>query len=996
MPRRFAHKLRLLAIAQGVPLAAACLLWLCGLSLPAAAQYRFDHWTINDGLPNNAINAIVQTSDGYLWLATNDGLARFDGIRFAIFNHGNTPGIGGNRFFSLYEDRDGALWAGSENSILYYREGKFRTYTTQDGLPNDEIYKIEEGDDGRLWISGLKTNIALRQGERFLSYSLEGCLPGVIYEPGIRNYLWWSRDELGLHFFQRGHWFSFSEQDGVLRWPIRGINQDQYDTLWIATEAGMERLRPPFAMSPKGLQGSSGVLEDRKGNRWFPWGQVLRRERNGVMESFPDVSISAIVFYEDHEGTIWVGTGDGLYRANEMGITTLTKQDGLPSNWTYSVLQDRTGAIWIGMWGGGVSRYRDGRFTHFLSSKLTGLYSLKVTSLYEDRAGVIWIGTVGGMCRFQDGKLTRFSDEHGLAEVWATYQDRAGDFWFGTSTGVTRFRDGNFTVYTTRDGLPSNDVKALLEDRNGALWVGTYGGLARWQEGRFAAWTESDGLSGNRIRCLYEDHAGVLWIGTYDGGLTRLKDGRLTRYTVRDGLFGNGVFQILDDGRGNFWMSCNQGIFRVRQQELNDFAEGRIAAIISSVYGTKDGMANAECNGGRQPTGWRTVDGKLWFPTLGGLAILDPASFSINPVPPPVVIEECRLSHEPVAWHDGLKIESGHGNLEIQYTANSLIKPEQVKFKYKLAGLDTNWIEAGNRRIAYYRQIPPGTYTFTVLAANSDGVWNTTGRSLRIIALPPFWRTWWFLLLMLLLLTGLVQLFYYQDRVRQLKKQNALQAAFARRLIESQEQERKRIATGLHDSLSHDLVMIHNTARQGSLLAVNAPGNQHLSDISELSSQALAEVKEIIYNLRPHNLEDVGLTGMIRMMFRKASGASGIHLSAEFSSLEDLLDRALPPEAQIHLYRVVQEGINNIVKHSQATAARLTVIREDGTLRLTLQDNGRGFETPANGADRRPGLGLTSMSERMQILGGQYELRSVPGEGTTITIKLHLPELPHD
>ncbi|HEX9000510.1 MAG TPA: two-component regulator propeller domain-containing protein [Blastocatellia bacterium] len=967
------------------------LFWLCLIGLPVTAQYKFDHWTVNDGLPQNAINAIIQTRDGYLWVATNDGLARFDGVRFTVFNHGNMPGIGGNRFASLYEDREGTLWAGSEGTLIRYRDGVFVSYTVKDGVPEDEIARIEEDERGGLWVSGRKTSLSRSWEGRFIRYNMTECLPGHIPGESARNGLWWSRDERGLHFFQRGRWFTVSRPQ-VPSLLVTGTNQDQYGRLWIGTSDGNVQTKVSFVPALSGRQPSGGIHLDRKGNQWFSrrQDQTLRRERNGVIESYPAVNSMVTAFYEDREGWLWIGTNAGLFRAREIGISTLTRSEGLLSELTYSVLEDRSGAIWIGTWGGGPARFADGRFTHFFLTNPAELYGTRVTSLYEDRAGTIWIGMQGGMNHFQNGKLTRFSDQFGLAETWATCQDRAGDFWFATTTGLTRLRGGGgFMTYTMRDGLPFNDVRVLLEDRGGALWIGTYGGLARWQDGRFTTWTENEGLSGNRIRCLYEDGDGALWIGTYDGGLTRLKNGRFTHYTVREGLFGNGVFQILEDGSGYFWMSCNQGIFRVRRQELNDFAEGRIASITSVGYGVKDGMVNPECNGGRQPAGWRMRDGKLWFPTINGLAIVDPAGVPINKLPPPVVIEECRLNRIPVPFQKELRIAPDQDNLEIQYTANSFIKPEQVKFKYRLAGMDADWVEAGNRRVAYYSHVPSGDYTFTVIAANSDGVWNTEGVSLKVVVIPPFWRRWWFVSLLCLWIAGWVTL-AVRRRFARLRRETARQQVFARQLIESQEHERQRFASELHDSLSQDLILIRNWALQGiAQLDEPSPGSQQLHDISARSAQALAGVKEIIYNLRPHLLEEVKLSGAIKIMFRKASSSSGIAFTAEVAPQAD----RLPPETQINLYRIVQECVNNIIKHSQATEAQLTIRHEDGVLLLMVRDNGCGFEAEIRAASGNTGsLGLTSITERARMLGGEHEIQSAPGQGAIITVKLNWQE----
>jgi streptogramin lyase len=303
------------------------------------------------------------------------------------------------------------------------------------------------------------------------------------------------------------------------------------------------------------------------------------------------------------------------------------------------------------------------------------------------------------------------------------FQDSGGTMWIGTSNGLVIYRDGPSKTLTMQDGLAADDVRTIVQSHSGDIWVGGYGGLTRVHNGQFTRWTERDGLPSDNIRAIYEDADGVIWIGKYDGGLGRFKNGRFTRYCERDGLFNNGVFQILEDGRGNLWMSSNRGIYRVSKQELNAFAEGSLSTITSVAYGKSGGMLNVECNGGMWPAGISTRNGKLWFPTQDGIVVIALDTVRINPQTPPMVIETALLDRTPVALDGPLNIPPGKENLEIEYTALSFIYPEQIRFRYKLDGLDSEWIDAGARRTAYYSHLPPGSYTFHVIARNSDGVW---------------------------------------------------------------------------------------------------------------------------------------------------------------------------------------------------------------------------------------------------------------------------------
>jgi signal transduction histidine kinase len=560
--------------------------------------------------------------------------------------------------------------------------------------------------------------------------------------------------------------------------------------------------------------------------------------------------------------------------------------------------------------------------------------------------------------------------------------------WFGTRLGLARYENGVTRFLTKKDGLAANDIHVILEGANGDLWVGGYGGLTRIRNGQFTRWTEKDGLPSNNIWSMYEDRDGVLWIGTYDGGLSRFQSGRFTNYSVKDGLYDEGVFRILEDSLGYFWISCDHGIYRVSKHDLNAFASGKLRTIASVAYGKIDGMLTIQCNGGIWPSGTRTGDGKLWFPTQDGVAVIDPRSVAHDDIPPSVIIESALIDNVLVPGGDQLRIPPGKANVEINYTALSFIDAAQTHYKYKLDGLDADWVDAASRRIAYYSHLPPGKYTFHVIAANSDGVWNNKGQTLAITVLAPFYETWWFEMLMLIAAGALVAI-AWRYRVAQLERAQAMQQAFSRQLIASQEAERKRIAAEMHDSLGQRLVVIKNPA----LFLLRSRKNGHreeadvetIAEISEEASFAIDETREISYNLRPFHLDRLGLTKAIEAMIRTAGTASGIRFSPELDNIDDFF----PDELRINFYRIVQESLGNIMKHAQATEVKVTVKRSPESVTLTIEDNGRGFGVEARGSQpSRSGFGLTGMSERARLLGGEFKVRSAPGRGTTVTVEI--------
>ena len=974
---------------------------------PADAQYHIDSWRTENGLPQNIISNVCQTGQGYLWLATLDGLVRFDGVRFVVFDRSNTPGIRGNRFTSIYCTGDG-FWASTETSgVTRYRHDEFTTYTTQQGLPSDQVIGITGDNAGRLWVLVHHSIVEWRPDEsRFVVLTSEP----PTYTNANPRFGFWGINGDTLRLFIHGQ----TEQHRLpadLRGPNITITGDAWDlngTFWLVSSNGAvvqlshgRWTQASHSTNKVSLDEDLARLlsnyRDSRGQDWaigieYKPGVGLKRYLR-IVSSGRVLKLPINEFFEDREGSAWVATGgQGLYHIRKQTIRTLSIEDGLPSSNIYPIFQDPTGAIWIGTWGGGLARYAEGRFTTFSGKE--GLTSGIITSIYMDHQGVLWVGTQAA--RLFRMRNRRFAQVHPslLGEhtvVRAIHEDSEGVLWFGTDQGLLSFKHGAWHLATTKDGLAADNVSVIIDSRTaGTLWVGSYGGLTRIQNGQLKRWTEADGLPSNSIRSLYEDSEGVLWIGTYDGGLTRFENGKFVRYTVRDGLFNNGVFQILEDSHGYFWMSCNRGIYRVLKRELTEFAMGKRGAIDSIAYGKSDGMRSEECNGGVSPAGIRARDGKLWFPTQDGVAIIDPDSVATNPTPPPVVIESAAVDNEAQRLTGGIRISPGKENLEIRYTALSLINSERIRFRYKLEGLDRDWVEAGTRRIAYYSHMPPGRYIFHVTAANSDGLWNNDGQSLPIVVLPPFYRTWWFITSVLLLAAGIV-VFAWKYRVAQLKHANALQHAFSRELIASQERERKRIAAELHDSLGQHLVMIKNLA----LLSLEGeihdqPSRPRIEEIRDEAAQALSEVREISYNLRPYQLDRIGLTKAVEAIVKRAAGATTIAFHADIDSI----DSALNADSEINFYRIVQECLNNVVKHSQATVTNVAVRRSATRLLLSVQDNGKGF-TP-DGTIRRDGaqggFGLLGIAERAQLLGGKMSNRSAPGQGTTIIVEIPLSE----
>jgi signal transduction histidine kinase/streptogramin lyase len=799
-----------------------------------------------------------------------------------------------------------------------FRDDRFTTYTTRDGLPNDYVFSLTVEPDDTLWVG----------------------------------------TDVGLARYRDNRFTTFTTADGLVNNTTHAVYRDRAGRIWAGSSEGVSRIDP-----------AGGI--------------AIYTKADGLSENIIDC------IFEDREGNIWVGTNNGgLNRLKPRALRRFGRADGLPGENIVPIAQDAQGDIWIGMTCGGLVRYDPAAGTFTTVADLKGTPSSCIWSLLPARDGSVWLGTWGGgLTHRVDGGLTTYTRANsGLVDdaVLALYEDRGGAIWIGTLAGLSRLKDGAFQSWRARDGLVADDVHFITEDRQGAIWIGTSGGVSRLQNGTFTNYTTAQGLSYDQVRAIHETADGAIWIGTYGGGLNRLKSNIFTRYTTRNGLAENVVSRILEDDAGNFWMSGNTGIYRVRRQELDDLADGKTTTITSTAYNVADGPRSNECNGGGQPAGWKLRDGTLWFPTARGVVTIDPRRVTSNPFPPPVVIEQVLVDRRAQEGFDqGIEVRPGASELEIHYTGLSLTSPEQVRFRYRLAPLDDQWIEAGTRRTAYYSHVPPGRYNFTVLASNGDGVWNATGARLMVRFVPAFYQTWWFLVFVTVASASVV-LLIYEGRIKRLTRAREAQEEFSRRLIASQEHERKRVAAELHDSLSQTLVVIKNRA----LLSLETPENpqralDQMDEIADAVTDAIDEVKEISYNLRPYHLDRLGLTKAIDAMIDKVAATD----SVRFTKVLDSVDDVFPKEAEINVYRIVQECVTNIVKHADATEACVTVRRNNGFVDVSIRDNGKGF-VPPHGSSEARGFGLIGIAERARLFGGEPQIQSAPGQGTTIHMTL--------
>lgn len=950
----------------------------------AVTQYSHQVWQDKDGLPQNSILVITQTRDGYLWLGTEEGLARFDGVRFTVFDKKNTKEIRHNYIAALCEGRDGSLWIGSRGGgLIRYKNSRFTSYTKEDGLAHNAVRAIYEDRDGSLWI-GTSNGLNRFKDGAFITYTKKEGLPRnsvlAIYKD--REGRLWIGTPGGLSYFIDGQFHSL-DANRFPQYTVRALQGDRDGHLWIGTEgSGLYRLTGGTLSRFTTREGLSSnfiraIYEDRDGNLWIGTSEGGLNRFNPAEGKFSIFTIQHglsgnIVrsIYEDREGSLWVGTeGGGLNRFKNGKVITYTAKDGLSNDFIRAIRQDRAGTMWIGTEGGGLNRWKDGSFTTYTTRE--GLLSNFVTSIYEDHDGTLWIGTEdGGLNCLRQGRLTIHPATAGHRQsVWAILQDRQGTLWFGTESGLHRWKDGKLTSFTVSDGLPSNFVKAIHEDPEGYLWIGVRDGyLSRMREGRIQVFTPRDGMPVANVSAFHEDRDGVLWIAT-DSGLVRWKQGQFTTYTTRDGLFSDNLYQILEDDGGRLWLTSSKGIFYIRKHQLADDPRGPVASV---AYTTADGMKSSECTGDAQPAGWKARDGKLWFPTVKGVVVIDPENVPINSLAPPVLIEQVVVDLEPIPLDQDARLPPGTRELVFHYTALSFLAPERVRFKYRLDGLENDWIDAGTRRAAYYTSLPPGRYQFRVMACNNDGVWNEAGASFAFELRPHFYQTYWAVALLAVgvLLSGLGM---HRLHIKRMKREFSAVLA-----------ERNRMAREIHDTLLQGFAGTALQLDAISHVILDAPetAKEKLIRVLNQIDRCLTEARRSIWDLRSARLENCDLATAITNAAQQLAAGTPVQSHVRVSGTP----RRLSSVVETNLLRIAEEAVTNAIKYAQADQILIDLHFGPCQVRLKVQDNGCGFEgapaTPSQGEH----LGLIGMRERAELIGGHLSVQSRPSEGTEIMV----------
>jgi signal transduction histidine kinase/ligand-binding sensor domain-containing protein len=936
------------------------------------ANYARQSWVMENGLPQNTIHALAQTPDGFVWLGTEAGLVRFDGVGFQVFDHTSAPSqpgpsLPGNDIRSLLVASDGALWIGTGDGLVRWKSGDSAVFTIANGLPANGIRALKETSPGALW-AWTDQGAAKFNGSRFEesgSGSLNVAMMAIVPD---------SRGELLATA-------SAGTVEVVLRSVEGAHRQDPIARLTVGRELPGTRIQ--------------FLLADREASLWIGTNGGLVRWTGGKLESLPVTDplarASVLALMEDREGNLWVGTEtDGLDILRDQRFHTLGMRDGLTSNATTAVVEDSDGALWVGTAGGGLDVL--GKNGHVRSYTVKdGLLSDVILSLAAGLHGEIWAGTPDGLNRISTGgigagSVARFTSADGLPDdfIRSLLVDADGSVWIGTRRGLAHW-NGKAGVagsplqmesYTQANGLGSDLVGAMARDAVGDLWVATRAGLSRLHAGSIANFTTADGLASNVVTSLLPRADGTLLIGTQDHG-----------WAVWDkhGFFRSGgersnattIHAILDDGAGRLWFATGNGIARC---ELKVAATPECAHWVE--FGAADGLRSREMASNSHPSAWRSRDGHLWFASPDGLVEVDPAHFSLNAIAPPVALERFVVDDvdQPLrSAESGLRVASGHVHFEFDYVGLSFTAPQKVRYRYMLDGFDHGWTEAGARRSAYYTNIPPGKYTFRVQAANNDGLWSTAGAALAFELRPRFYQTGWFYVLLLVAAAALV-LLVLRQRLR--RAESEFRAVLG---------ERSRIAREIHDTLAQGYVGI---SAQLEVLGELLRKGKKEESVAQLDltrahvREGLAEARQSIWALRTQDSSENTLPVKMR---RIAEAAGGAGLKAEFSIFGAY--RPLPPGTEQELLRVAQEAIHNVKKHAGARQLFVQLEYRPGTITLEVRDDGRGGAAEKKAGSAQGHFGLTGMRERAEAIGGTLEVSSQAGEGTAVRLSAPAPRV---
>jgi ligand-binding sensor domain-containing protein/signal transduction histidine kinase len=945
-------------------------------------QYAHRVWGHEEGLFQPTVFAITQSRDGFLWLGTEDGLVRFDGLHFRDFERYGKPVFEHTLIHDLAEDKRGDLWVASLGAGVaeLTADGSLERYTTKNGLPSDSVFCVTSDHENRIWMCTAEGLVKLQQGH-LRTYTTADGLPSnkiraTCETPdGVR---WVAGLDFGLARLRGARFEPYASNQIPLGETVTALLCGSDGNVWIGTESGVVQMRDTWSRRlsvRNGLPDNavSALAFDSAGALWIGTNDGISRYQNGeisVYRTRDGLSHSLVQsLYFDREGTLWAGTKDGLDEFTDGDVTPYTANEGLSSNAIGPVIVDRTGRLWIGTLNCGLNWF-DGRRFHSITTR-NGLSDNAVLSLASDDLGNLWVGTRHGLNCLRNGRVIRiYTDHDGLSgsEIQSLMLDDGHTLWVGTNNGLDRFNGSRFEQIQT---VSPASVIALGRWGQASLFAANMSAFYLFEQGKWRAYHLD---SSRPVDCYYVDFAKhVTWMGTLGSGLLRWHNGVLTHIRIKDGLYDNRIYSILADDNNNLWFASSKGIFQVSERELNDFAEGKLHEITIIPFST--GQLRFECQPGVQPAAVRTRDGRLWFATNNGLVVIDPRHLREHALPPPVAITAIVINGQRFDPKDHLCLKPSEKNVEIRYAGLSFVSPEKIAFRYRLNGFDRGWTNAGTRREAFFTNLPPGNFQFEVLAQSAAGMWSPEAATISFRIAPRFYQRIWFFPI-LLMVTGLLIATAWRMRVRRLRSNFDLVLA-----------ERSRIARELHDTLLQGLSGI---TMQMQALWARLPASKEKSELGEIIADAArcsAEARRSLWGLRASGERTAKFSDKLANLVResKRDSAKSLRLNLDIEPFELRLN----PDAEYQTLCVVKEAVSNAIRH--ADASRLTVSASIlGTvLRIVIEDNGIGF--PIQTAQSQLGhFGLLGMQERAKEIGADLLIDSSPGRGTRISLELPL------
>jgi signal transduction histidine kinase/ligand-binding sensor domain-containing protein len=1007
------------------------------------SQAVAESWNEESGLPQSTVRAILQSPDGYLWIGTQEGLVRFNGTRFSTYDRSNTPAfLGGHGVRSLLNGPD-ALWVGTSGSGLLRWNGKtLDRAALPDELAYSTVSALANHPDGSIWGAtfGLGAFRMLPDG----STRMLGAEAGLLDPYATSLYIdpdgtVWVGTKSGLVAIRERETRTWTTEDGLPDNEIISVFRTSAGVLSVGTAGGLAFL-DGVAFATVDPARVNVQLEDRFGTHWLGTEEqgIIRMSWAGmdefsVAQGLTHNTVTSLV--EDREGSVWIGTdGGGLNRLRPAKFASISETEGLASNMAYAVWSDSADRIWVGSEDAGITVF-DGRDTRRITTA-QGLSSNSIMTLAGDGDGTVWAGTYGGgINRITEQGIEQFSVQDGLANnvISSAVFGADGVLWIGTDGGISRWDGDGFKNLTVDDGLPSPYVMVVHEDKRGALWAGTYdGGLAKFDSSEVAIFDRDTGLGSNMVLAIHESEDGVIWAGTNGGGLARIEDGVVFNATMREGLHDDVVYGIVEDDSGTLWMTSNKGLFTVPRADLDALAHGERTRVASMVYGRNDGLRSREFNGGFQPAAWKARDGRLIFPSIRGIAVIEPNRIPSNTVPPPVHLEQVALDGESIVLGDGPSTV-GTGRVEFRFAGLSYLVPQQVRYRYKLDGYDPEWIYGSESR-AVYTNLPAGDFVFRVEAANNDGLWSVDDAVATLRRAPRFWETTWFLGLCaaFIVLAGWVVV---RLRVRSLRaRQHALESTVtertrdlrqekekveeSRNVIEAQAgklKELDRFKTRFFANVSHEfrtpLTMIIGPL-ENTLAQAYGPLSGPLRKQAEIMLRNARRLLRLINQLLDLSKLEAG------KMDLKAGSRDLVHflrnLQQAVTPLAEKKGIQMPflaPESPVKVFfepdkmeKVFYNLLSNALKFTpDGGDVGIRIEETDTQASVTVFDTGRGIPAEqlphifdrfhqVDGSNTREfegtGIGLSLVKEMVALHGGTVTASSEPGAGTRFIVVL--------